>query len=165
MIGFRHKYQVREAIIGQPRWQRHVGVDIGVDDDERAIAQQWQGAMNTAAGLEDVVALGTVRDVHAVVGARADSLDDLLAEPAEVYDDVPDPGIPQPIQVALEKTAATDLDQRLRRRFGDRPQPFAAAGGEQHCVHASTPRPGNTRVSISSPSQPSSSYRGTSSVM
>ena len=42
----------------------------------------------------------------------------------------------EPLEVPGDERLAAGLDQRFRDRVGERPQPLAAAGGQEHRLHA-----------------------------
>ena len=85
---------------------------------------------DAARGLERL-ALIRVRDRHAMARAVAEPCADLLAVPREVHDELADARVREPLHMVLDQRAAADLEQRLRRRVGQRPQALAAAGREQ----------------------------------
>ena len=54
----------------------------------------------------------------------------------QVDHDLLDPRVPQQLQREGNHRPASDLDQRLRHRIGERPQPRSLARRQNHGAHA-----------------------------
>ena len=64
--------------------QRHVGIDVSIDDEKRVSTQPGQRPVNTTTGFEDVVAFLAVNNVEPVFFPGTDAFGDLLTQPAQV---------------------------------------------------------------------------------
>ena len=104
---------------------------------------------NAAAGLERHRALLAPADRTPNSRAVAERGAQLRAQPGEIDDHFAYAGARQRGEVPGDERAAADLHQRLGQRVGERPHALAAAGGEQHRLHAraaALPRRGDARV-------------------
>ena len=92
---------------------------------------------DSAGGLQP---LALARILHAQVKARAvaDALHDAFAEMRNVDHRLAEAGACQALEVPGDERLAAGLDQRFRHRVGERPQPLAAARGEEHGLHSSS---------------------------
>ncbi len=98
------------------------------------LAEQRQRLPDAAAGLEQLGLFGN-RDARGVSGAEtafAEMGDDLLGSVMRIDDDRIDAGGDQTIDCMIEKGAAANAHEGLRHAVGDRPHPFAEAGGQHH---------------------------------
>src|SRR5688572_4263748 len=75
-------------------------------------------------------------NAHAVARAVADVREHLLGEVRDVDHRLAAAGGGQAAEVPVDERLAAGLHQRLRRALGERPQPLAASGGEDHRLHA-----------------------------
>ncbi len=135
----------------------HVGIYVGIDDQERLGAKHRQSTMDAATGLENIVTLLAVNNVEPVAFAGSDMFENLAAQPAEIDNDGFDPARSEGFKVPLDERHALHFDERLRHVLCQRAQPFALACCEDHRNHADRSRPGSTCDSISSTSHSSSS--------
>ena len=84
--------------------------------------------MNAAAGLKHIVAFLTIDDLQPMAPTGAHTLDDLLAQPAQVDDDGCDAVVAEPCEVMFEQTSSPNLNKALGYRVGERSQALAASG-------------------------------------
>ena len=149
IIGGLNHDEMPECVRGEftPR-QRHIGNDVSVDNEERMHTQKPQRFVYPAAGLENVIALLTVDDFKTIAPAGPYALDDLPAEPAQVYHHMRDATVTESCQVALEQALSPDFDEAFGERVGQGTQAFAAPRRQQHGDHGSPTRRGNTRSSM-----------------
>jgi len=158
IIGRWNHHEVSKALIFQARTRHwHIRVNIGVHNEEWFATQHRQSLVNSATGLEDIVALLAVDYFEAVPLSGTHMFDDLVTQPAKVDNHRFDTGGPHVVEMTLEQTLPADFDQRLGNRIRKRSQTFTAPGGKDHCLHGLSFIPGKTRSSIRSTRKPSSS--------
>ncbi len=152
------QHQMRQVAVGkmQPRVVE-VAPDIAVEQQERLLAEQRQGAEDSATGFQRFTLRG-IGDPPAQARTVAEIGLDLLAKPGMVDHPVVDSGLAQRQQLTLDQWHAGGLDQRLGRVQGGRPHALATPGGEDHRLHASAPCGSEAS---SSPSSASSGRRAT----
>ena len=103
---------------------------VGIDMEERRVAEQRQRLDDAAAGAEHFIAL--IRDDDAGPCALRGVIDDLVGQIVHVDDGLADAGIAELVEHMIEQRAAGDAHQRLRHLVGQRPHAQAETGGEDH---------------------------------
>ncbi len=115
----------------QPGERRHLAVEpeyIGVDDVE-FLAEQRQRLADAPSGFQQITLLGD-DDMRRL--ARGEMGNDLLGPIVRIDDNRFNAGGGEPVDRMIEQGAAADADERLGHAVGDRPQPRAETGGEDH---------------------------------
>ena len=118
---------------GQPRQIGPHAVDphgVGIEMEERLVAQQRQRLDDGAAGAEHLIAL--VGDDHAGPGAGRGMLDDLVGQIMHIDHGFADAGAGELVQHMIEQGLAGHAHQRLRHMVGQGPHSHAETGGEDH---------------------------------
>ena len=118
---------------GQPRQIGPHAVDphrVGIEMEERRVAQQRQRLDHGAAGAEHLVAL--VGNDDAGPAAGRDMLDDLVGQIMHVDHGFADAGVGELVEHMVEQRLAGHAHQRLRHVVGQRAHAQAETGGEDH---------------------------------
>jgi hypothetical protein len=97
--------------------------------------EQGQRSGDAAGGFERSGRFRRVGDLQAESVAIAERRFDLLAEMSMVDHHLAPAGGSQTFEVPGDQRLAAGAQQRLRRVVGERPQPFTAAGREDHRFH------------------------------
>src|SRR6516225_2083324 len=97
--------------------------------DEKCVVEQWQGAFNATARVEE---LGFLRDLDARSVAAAELCGNHPGLVVDVDYDPLDPDERQPVDCVIEQGTAVYLDERFRNSFGHRAQPRTKPGCQHH---------------------------------
>jgi hypothetical protein len=144
-----HQDEMREALAerhGGERREIDLAVDVGIDEQERRLAQQGECAGNAACRLERLRFV-RIAERRAEASAVAQPLDDRLGEMRYVEHDLLEAGRDEALEMPDDERLAADFDERLRDAVGKRPQPLAAACREQHGLHSSSSSSGSSGAS------------------
>ncbi len=114
---------------------------------------------------QDVVSLIAVANSQSVGVTFANSILNLCTEPAEVDYDLANAGLTGSPQVAFYQALAAHLNQRFREGVGQGPQSFAAPRSENYCDYRFASQCGSIRSPIRCVRNPSSGYRGPTSII
>jgi hypothetical protein len=88
------------------------------------------------AGLERLILFVGYAHVDTEISARMHEIGDLAGKMMGVDDETCCPGVDEPACSALEHCDAAHIDEGLWRALGNRTQPGAEPGGQDHCIHA-----------------------------
>ena len=116
-----------------------VAPDIRVHQEEGIRAEERARLRDAARGVERF-GLARVGDAQAEARTVAERARDLLAEVGKVDHRLAAAARRQALEEPDDQRLAARLDQRLGQRIGERPQPLAAARGEEHGFHSSSSR-------------------------
>src|SRR5262245_11132870 len=111
--------------------ERIVGVQIGVDDEERRAPEERERVCDATRGLERL-ALGRIADADAEPRAVAEGGFDHGAEMRMVDNELGVALGNQTVDEPGDERSAADREQRLRRRVGEWAHPLTLARGEKH---------------------------------
>jgi hypothetical protein len=126
-----------EERVGGARQRRDIRIAPGVaiDHHERCVAEQRQRMGDAAGGFQRALRFGRPPDRDAERRAITQRLHQLVAQMRMVDDDVRDARGDQTLDVPHDERLAARFEQRFGQIVGERPHAFAAAGGEDHCLH------------------------------
>ena len=117
----------------QPRQIRPHAVDphgVGVDMEERGVAQQRQRLHHGAAGAQHLVAL--IRDDHAGPAARLDVIDDLVGQIMHIDHGLADAGVAELVEHMIEQRLPATRTSGFGICVGQGTHAHAETGGEDH---------------------------------
>ena len=118
---------------GEPRQIGPHAVDphrVGVEVEERLLAEQRQRLHDGAAGAEHLVAF--VGNDDAGPGTARGVLDDLVGQVMHVDHGLADAGAGELVQHVIEQRLAGHAHQRLRHMVGQRAHAQTETGGKDH---------------------------------
>ena len=135
MRGFRCQHQVasHRSEVSEPV-ERIVGPDVAVQHEERRWAEQGQGGLDAAAGVEQRF-FPAVADDDPEIAPPSDALLYLRAEMMQIHDDVGDAGATKPADLVHDQRFPRDREQGFGYAIREWAQAFAPSGRENHRFH------------------------------
>ena len=111
-----------------------IAVDVGIDEQERLVAEEVARIGDAPGGFERLRLLRP-GDCQAPVRAVAQNLDDQATQMRHVDHDVPEASCGEVFKMPDDQRLSAHFDERLGQRVGDGPQALAAPGGQDHYFH------------------------------
>jgi hypothetical protein len=91
-----------------------VDPDVAIDQQERIVAEQWQGIPHAAAGFQRGVAFVRVDDAQAPVRPIAQRGRELIRQPGDVDHDIVHADRGELFEMPFDEALAADFKQRFR---------------------------------------------------